>query len=189
LISDPVLYFKTVQNEKGALLRLSTIIARSMRRVVGQIPLTKLLSQEREEIMGMIHEEVRKSAKDFGIDVMDVRIVRADLPKENSKVIFSRMESEREREAKLHIAEGDKAGKEITSKADRDRTIILAEANKKARLIEGAGEATATKIYADAVGQDAAFYEFYRSLQAYEEALDKDTTYVLSKENKFFKHF
>jgi modulator of FtsH protease HflC len=189
VITDPVLFFKTVQNDKGANIRLSTIIARSMRRVVGQIPLTKLLSKDRVTIMDQIHKEVRASAKDFGIDVMDVRIVRADLPKENSKVIFNRMESEREREAKLHIAEGDKAAKEITSKADKDRTIILAEANKKARLIEGDGEATATKIYAKAASQDPAFYEFYRSLQAYEESLDKDTTYVLSKDNKFFKHF
>lgn len=189
LISDPVVFFKTVQNDKGANIRLSTIIARSMRRIVGQIDLTKLLSQERAAIMDQIHKEVRESATDFGIDVKDVRIVRADLPKENSKVIFTRMESEREREAKLFIAEGDKAAKEITSKADRDSTIILAEANKKARLIEGEGEAAATKIYADAASQDTAFYEFYRSLQAYESALDKDTTYVLSKDNKFFKHF
>lgn len=189
LINDPVLFFKTVQNDKGANIRLATIIQRSMRRVVGQIPLTKLLSQERAQIMDQIHKEVHDSAKDFGIDVKDVRIVRADLPKENSTVIFNRMISERDREAKSHIAEGDKAAKEITSKADRDRTIIIAEANKKARLLEGDGEAQATKIYADAANQDAAFYEFYRSLQAYEEAMDKDTTYVLSKENKFFKHF
>lgn len=189
LISDPVLFFKTVRTNNDANSRLSTVIALSMRRIVGQVDLTKLLSQERSSIMTQIHKEVMASAKGFGIDVKDVRIVRADLPKENSKVIFTRMESEREREAKLFIAEGDKAAKEIMSKADRDRTVILAEANKKARLLEGEGEATATKIYADAAGQDPAFYEFYRSLQAYEDALDENTTYVLSKENKFFKHF
>jgi membrane protease subunit HflC len=189
LISDPVLFFKTVQNEGGAINRLSPIIARSMRRIVGQIDLTKLLSQDRSKIMDQIHQEVHDAAKDFGIDVKDVRIVRADLPKENHEVIFSRIKSEREREAKLFEAEGEKAAKEITSKADRDKTIILAEANKKARLLEGEGEAQATKIYADAVGQDAAFYELYRSLKAYEDALKEGTTYVLSKDNKFFKHF
>lgn len=189
LINDPVLFFKTVQNDTGAKNRLATVIARSMRRIVGQIDLTTLLSQERTVIMDKIHKEVMVAAKDFGMDVKDVRIVRADLPKENSKAIFSRMESEREREAKLFIAEGDKAAKEITSKADKDRTIILAEANKKARLMEGEGDALATKIYADAASQDTAFYELYRSLQAYEKALDKDITYVLSKDNKFFKHF
>ncbi len=189
LITDPVVFFKTVQDEKGVINRLSTIITRSMRRIVGQIDLTKLLSQERSQIMGLIRKEVKDSAKDFGIDVKDVRIVRADLPKENSKVIFNRIESEREREAKLFISEGEMAAKEITSKAERDRTIIIADAEKKARLLEGEGQAAATKIYANAANQDPAFYEFYRSLQAYEEALDKDTTYVLSKDNPFFKHF
>lgn len=189
LISDPVIFFKAVQNDAGAKNRLATIIARSMRGIVGQIDLTTLLSEERTTIMNKIHKEVMDAAKGLGMDVRDVRIVRADLPKENSEAIFSRMKSEREREAKLFVAEGDKAAKEITSKADKDRTIILAEANKKARLLEGEGEALATKIYAEAVGQNTSFYEFYRSLQAYEESLQGDTTYVLSKDNKFFKHF
>lgn len=189
IISDPVQFYRTVGDEAGAVNRLTAIIAKSMRRVVGEFKLTDLLSKKRIEVMDMIHKEVQMAAEPFGIDVKDVRIIRADLPKENSEAVFVRMQSERERDAQLAIAEGDKAAKEITSKADKDRTIILAEANKKARLIEGDGEATATKIYADAAGQDPAFYEFYRSLQAYQEAFDKDTNFVLSKDNKFFKHF
>jgi len=189
LITDPVQFYRTVRDETGAQNRLTAIIARSMRRVVGEIKLTDLLSKKRLEVMDLIHQEVQAAAKPLGIEVKDVRIIRADLPKENSEAVFTRMKSERERDAQLAIAEGDKAAKEITSKADKDRTIKLAEANKTARLIEGQGDGAATKIYADAASQDPAFYEFYRSLRAYEEALDKDTNFVLSKENKFFKHF
>lgn len=189
LISDPVQFYRTVGDETGALNRLNAIIARSMRGVVGEYRLTDLLSNKRLEIMDRIHKDVSTAATPLGIEVKDVRIIRADLPKENSEAVFMRMQSERERDAQLAIAEGDKAAKAITSKAERDRTIKLAEANKQARLIEGEGDATATKIYADAAGQDPAFYEFYRSLQAYQEALDKDTNFVLSKDNKFFKHF
>lgn len=189
IIAEPVRFYKTVQDVAGANNRLSTIIGRSMRRVIGEIPLTMLLSEERVEVMDLIHNEVKSAAKGFGIDVKDVRIVRADLPKENSKEIFRRMESERDREAKLHLAEGDKAAKEIRSKAEKERTVIIAEANKKARLLEGEGDAVATKIYADSTRQDPAFYELYRSLQAYESALKGDTSFILSKDKKFFKHF
>lgn len=189
LITNPVLFYKTVQDIKGANVRLETIISRSMRRVIGEIALTKLLSEERVQIMDTIHKEVKHAAADFGIDLKDVRIVRADFPKENSLAIFDRMQSERDREAKFHLAEGDKAAKEIRSKAERERTVILAEANQKARLIEGDGDAQSTRIYAEATSQDPDFFEFYRSLEAYQEAIGQDTTFVLSKENKFFKHF
>lgn len=189
LIIDPVRFYKTVQDVTGANNRLNTIIARSMRRVIGQIPLTMLLSEDRLQVMDAIHKEVKASANDFGIDVKDVRIVRADLPKENSEEIFRRMESERDREAKLHLAEGDKAAKEIRSKAEKERTVIIAEANKNARLLEGKADADAIRIYAEVTNQDPEFYEIYRSLQAYEAALEKDTSFVLSKDNKFFKHF
>lgn len=189
VITNPVRFYKTVQNIRNLNVRLDSIIARSMRHEIGQIPLTDLLSHARIEIMNKIHKEVRKAAEDFGINVKDVRIIRADLPKENSKAIFSRMESEREREAKFHIAEGEKAAKEIHAKTDREKAIILANAHQKARLIQGQGDAEATDIYGAATSKDPDFYDFYRSLEAYEASLDKDVTFVLSKDNKFFKHF
>lgn len=190
-ISNPVDVYKTVRNITGINNRLSTIVPGSMRRVVGQIPLSKLLSKDRSQVMDSIHKEVREAAKGFGIDVKDVRIIRADLPKENSEAIFRRMESEREQEAKLFRAEGRKRGNEIRSRADRKRREIIAEAKKKAEIIRGEGDAKATQTYAQAFGQDEKFFNFYQSMQAYKVALGDEgkTTFILSKDNEFFKHF
>jgi membrane protease subunit HflC len=190
VISDPLLFYKTIGNEEGAINRLSGIVPGSMRRVIGRIPLSKLLSHERSSVMAHIHNEVRKAALPLGIDVKDVRIVRADLPQENSEAIFRRMETERNRQAKLFRAEGEKKAQEIRSTADRQRTEIIATAQKQSDILHGQGDGQAIKNYAQAFNQDQSFFEFYRSMQAYLEAMTPETTtFILSPESYFFKHF
>ncbi|MBL0941532.1 MAG: protease modulator HflC [Alphaproteobacteria bacterium] len=190
VISDPLLFYKTIGMEEGALNRLSSIVPGSMRRVIGRTPLSTLLSRERGSVMDQIHKEVRKAALPLGMDVKDVRIVRADLPQENGEAIFQRMVAERNRKAKLFRAEGEKKAQEIRSTADRQRTEIIANAQKKSEILRGQGDALAIKNYAEAYQQDPKFFEFYRSMQAYLDALSPDsTTYILSPESDFFKYF
>jgi membrane protease subunit HflC len=190
VISDPLLFYKTIGIEEGALNRLSSIVPGSMRRVIGRTPLSTLLSGERSAVMDQIHKEVRKAALPLGMDVKDVRIVRADLPQENSEAIFQRMVAERNRQAKLFRAEGEKKAQEIRSTADRQRTEIIANAQKQSEIFRGQGDAQAIKNYALAYQQDPGFFEFYRSMQAYLDALPPEsTTYILSPESDFFKYF
>jgi membrane protease subunit HflC len=190
VISDPLLFYKTIGIEEGALNRLSSIVPGSMRRVIGRTPLSTLLSGERGAVMDQIHKEVRKAALPLGMDVKDVRIVRADLPQENSEAIFQRMVAERNRQAKLFRAEGEKKAQEIRSTADRQRTEIIANAQKQSEIFRGQGDAQAIKNYALAYQQDPGFFEFYRSMQAYLDALPPEsTTYILSPESDFFKYF
>ncbi len=189
-IQDTLLFYKKVVNDKGAQKRLSTIVDASMRRVIGRIPLSDMLSENRDKIMGQILTEVKESAKQFGVEVTDVRIIRFDLPRENSQAIFSRMASERRQEAKQFRAEGDQKAQEIRAGADRETTIIRADANKTSEIKRGEGDSEAAHIYADAYNKDKEFYAYYRSLEVYREALKAgDTTYILSPENEFFKYF
>lgn len=181
-IIDVLKFYRTIGQDTSLVEnRLSGLVLDYMQQVIGRIPLSEMLSEKREHILSEIHEKVRVAALTFGIDVVDVRIVRADLPKENSEAIFARMESERVQEAKLFRAEGDEYNQRIRAKADRDRTVILADARKKAEIIRGAGEAKATDIYAKSYGRDQAFFERFRTYQAYEKALTpEDTTVILS---------
>ncbi|ARN84656.1 protease modulator HflC [Candidatus Nucleicultrix amoebiphila] len=189
-IEDVLLFYKTVNDVAGAENRLSTIVSASMRRVIGQVPLSQMLSPERAKIMRKIREEVFESAKSFGINVKDVRIIRADLPKENSEAIFKRMESERVQEAKQFRAEGKENAIAIRSQAERERTIILAEAERKAQVLRGQGDAESSKIYAQAFNKDKEFFSFYRSMNAYSEALTPEgTTFILSPTSEFFDFF
>lgn len=189
-IEDVLLFYKTVNDVAGAENRLSTIVSASMRRVIGQVPLSQMLSPERANIMRKIREEVFESAKSFGINVKDVRIIRADLPKENSEAIFKRMESERVQEAKQFRAEGKENAIAIRSQAERERTIILAEAERKAQVLRGQGDAESSKIYAQAFNKDKEFFSFYRSMNAYSEALTPEgTTFILSPTSEFFDFF
>jgi membrane protease subunit HflC len=187
-IVDPLAFYRTVGNEVIMRQRLGATISASLRRVMGTLVLPKLLSPERSAIMGRIRDDVAAEARSFGIDVVDVRIRRADLPTENSEAIYSRMKSERDREAKQYRAEGAEQAQAITAKADRDVTVIRADANRDAQLLRGQGDAESTKIYADAFGQDPEFYAFYRSLQAYRTALAGGTTMVLSPDSDFFHY-
>ena len=162
----------------------------SLRRVLGNVTLSALLSHQRSAIMGQIRDEVTAQGKSFGIDVVDVRIRRADLPEENSQAIFARMQSEREQQARQYRGEGAEAAQTVRANAERERTVILAEAQRDAQRVRGDGDAESIRVYAGAFGQDKEFFAFYRSLQAYRDALNgKDTSFVLTPEGNFFRFF
>lgn len=161
-----------------------------MRNVLGEVPLATVLTGQRAALMRTISDRVNSQVKDFGIEVLDVRMRRADLPEANSQAIYNRMRTEREREAREFRARGAEQAQRIRSRADRERTVILAEARKQAEITRGEGDAQAIKIFADAFGQDVEFFDFYRSLQAYRNAMTaNDTTMILSPKSEFFRFF
>ena len=189
-ILDPLKFYQTVRNENGIKNRLNSIIIAALRRVVGGVELSSLLTDKRQSIMSDIRNEVNREAQRFGIEVIDVRIRRADLPEANSLAIYDRMKSEREKEAREYRAQGQEASKRIRSIADRDKTVILANASKKGQILKGEGDSQSIKIYANAFKKDPEFFMFYRSMQAYKESLsDESTTMVLSPNSDFFKYF
>lgn len=190
-IVDPLLFYQTVSTEQGLRARLGRIINASMRSVIGSHSLNALLTEQRVEVMSEIQQRVNGEAKQFGINVIDVRIRRADLPQENSEAVFARMQSERVREAKEARAEGAEIGQRIRAQADRERAVILAEARKRAEELRGEGDGLATNIAIKAYGGEAQeFYEFYRSMQAYSLALaNGETNFVLSPDSDFFRFF
>ena len=189
-ITDPLLFFQTVGSESIARNRLGAILNAATRQVLGTVELITVLSGERGQLMVYILDQVNRQSKDFGVDVIDVRIRRADLPDENSQAVYRRMQTEREREAKEYRAQGDEASQRIRSRADKERTILLANAKRESEIVRGQGDALAIKIFADAFGQDEEFFSFYRSMQAYTLALGaEDTTLVLSPDSEFFRFF
>jgi modulator of FtsH protease HflC len=189
-IIDPLLFYQTVGTEEGVRARLSAIVNGSLRRVLGNVTLSDILSVKRAGIMIQIRDEVAEAAKTFGIKVVDVRLRRADLPEENSEAIYARMKSERQQQASQYRGEGAEAAQTVRANAERERTVILAEAQRDAQRVRGDGDAQAIKIYADAFGKDKQFFAFYRSLQAYRAALNnRDTSFVLSPDNSFFRFF
>ena len=158
--------------------------------MLGTQELATLLSTDRTKQMSIIQNDVNTEAKNFGIEIVDVRIKRADLPPANSEAIYKRMQTEREREAKEFRAQGAEIAQKIRSTADKDVTVILAEANKKSEIMKGEGDGLRNKIFADAFGQDPQFFAFYRAMQAYEKALiGGETSLVLSPDSEFFKFF
>jgi membrane protease subunit HflC len=188
-IVNPLQFFQSVGTEQVADARLSALISASLRRIIGTVELQAVVAQKRAEIMTQVRDEVAAQAKPFGIDVVDVRIRRADLPEENSEAVYARMKSERQREAASYRAEGKRQATVIRADADRQRIQILADAQKQAQILRGQGDADAIKIYADAYDQDKSFFAFYRSLQAYRHALNgSNTTFVLSPQSDFFKY-
>ncbi len=189
-IVNPLQFYQTVGTEQGVRARLSALVTGSLRRVLGSVTLNDILSTKRSVIMNQIREDVAIQARPLGIEVVDVRLRRADLPEENSQAIYARMQSEREREARQFRSEGAEAAQNVRANADRERTIILADAQRDAQRVRGDGDAQAVRIYGDAFGQDKQFFAFYRSLQAYRDALNgKDTSFVLSPEGNFFRYF
>lgn len=189
-IADPLKFFQTVQTELVARSRLSSVVNSSLRRVLGNVTLLAVLSAERDQIMSNIQTDVNAAAQRLGIEVIDVRLRRADLPQEAAQAIYARMRSEREREAREARAQGFEKGQQIRAAADRERTVLLAEAKRTSETTRGDGDQEATRIWADAFGQDADFFHFYRSMQAYREALrGDDTTMVLSPDSDFFRFF
>lgn len=186
-IIDPLQFYKTVRNVNGALSRLDDIIYAELRVELGRHLMTEVIAEVRAELMERITARSDKKAREYGIEVVDVRIKRADLPKENERAVFGRMRAERERQAKRYRSEGQEEAMKIRATADRERTIILAEAYRQAQELKGQGDAAATKIYAEAFGQDAEFFSFIRSLESYQKALDEKTTVVLSQEDEFLQ--
>ncbi len=189
-IVDPLKFYISVGDERVARSRLSTIINSRIRSVLGKQSLATLLSEDRTKQMAIIQEGVNTEAKNFGIQIIDVRIKRADLPQANSEAIYKRMQTEREREAKEFRAKGAEMAVTITSTADKEVTVLLANAKKQSEIMKGEGDGQRNKIFAQAFGKDPAFFAFYRAMQAYEKALiGGDTSLILSPDSDFFKFF
>lgn len=195
-IVDPLRFKQAVGDERNLRSRLMAILEASLRQVIGSVSLADVVSQKRDLLMGQIRDLVNaqvQGAKDnpggYGIEIVDVRIQRADLPKENADGIYRRMQTEREREAKQYRAQGAEEAQKIRSEAEKQRTILLAEAKKTADETRGLGDAEAIRIFAEATGQDAEFYQFYRTLAAYRKSLSgQDTTLILSPNSEFLKY-
>lgn len=189
-IQDPSQFYKTVFNEIGAQSRLTALVTGTLRNVLGNTPLMKLLTVERTQIMHHVRSQVDAAARSLGIQVVELRIRRLDLPKQNSQAIFNRMISERQKEAQELRAKGKELSETIRAQADRDKVVLLADAAKKAEILKGEGDAISSQLYAQAYGKSPEFAMFYRSLQAYKVAFKDDTTtFLLSPDNDFLKFF
>jgi len=188
-IVNPLKFYKTVKNVMGAQARLDDIVYAQLRVELGQHNLSDIVSKSRSEIMATVTKKSAGRGQDYGIEVVDVRIKRADLPEQNEKHVFDRMRAERERQAKRYRSEGKEESQKITAKADMERTIILAEAYKIAEKTKGEGDAKSIKIYADAYKKDLEFFEFTRSLEAYKKSLKSDASLIITPDSKFLKYF
>jgi membrane protease subunit HflC len=189
-IVDALKFYISVGDERVARSRLATIINSRLRSVLGKQSLATMLSEDRTKQMAIIQEGVNAEAAKFGIEIIDVRIKRADLPQANSEAIYKRMQTEREREAKEFRAKGAEMAVTITSTADKKVTVILANAEKQSEIMKGEGDGIRNKIFADAFGKDPQFFSFYRAMQAYEKALiGGETSLILSPDSDFFKFF
>lgn len=190
-ITDPLVFYQTVgATEGGIRARLNSIVSSSLRRVLGNEPLLSVLSTDRARIMGEIRQQVNAEARQFGIEVVDVRIRRADLPEENTQAILSRMQSERERVAREARAEGAEVAQRVRAGAERERTVLLAEAQAQSDVLRGQGEQEALRIVAEAFQKDIDFFQFWRSMQAYREAFSEGSTrMVMTPDSEFFRYF
>jgi len=189
-IVDPLKFYISVGDERVARSRLATIINSRLRSVLGSQSLATLLSEDRSKQMDIIQTDVNTEAQNFGIQIIDVRIKRADLPQANSEAIYKRMQTEREREAKEFRAKGAEMAVTITSTADKEVTVLLANAKKQSEIMKGEGDGQRNKIFAEAFGKDPEFFAFYRAMIAYEKALiGGDTSLILSPDSDFFKFF
>jgi len=187
-IVDPLQFFRTVRSEAGAIARLDDIIYSQLRAALGNYTLIEVVNQKRQEIMAQVTATSSELIKEFGIEVVDVRIKRTDLPAENEKAIFGRMRAERERQAKQYRSEGREEGVKIKSGADKDRVLIIADAERKAAVLRGEGDAVATRIYNEALTRAPEFYDFKRSLEAYEAAFKDSTRVLLTPDDTFLRH-
>ncbi|SDR36129.1 protease modulator HflC [Pseudovibrio sp. Tun.PSC04-5.I4] len=189
-ITNPVRFYQSVNNVNEGSRRLATFLQSSLRSELAKATFTQVVRDERSALMETIRQDVDKSAAAIGIDVIDVKIRRADLPEANSQAIFRRMQTERQREATEIRAQGEEQSRRIKSRADRDATVLVAEAQRDADIIRGDGDAGANQIFAKAYGEDPSFFQFYRSMQAYTRALgDGNTSLVLSPDSDFFRYF
>lgn len=189
-IVDPLRFFQAAGSEVNANQRLETVLNSATRRVLGEASFEELVRDDRQTLMTGITTSLNREASDFGVEVVDVRIRRADLPEANSQAVYQRMQTEREREATDIRARGEEAGRRIRARADRDGIVIRAEAERDSQRIRGEGDAKRNEIFANAFGRDPEFFSFYRSMQAYERSLDSSTTQlVVSPNSEFFQYF
>jgi membrane protease subunit HflC len=189
-ITDPLLFYQSVRNELGARQRLISILDSALRTVLGKSSFIDVVRDKREELMNEIQAQVNQDTRNLGMEIVDVRIKRADLPEANSQAIYRRMQTERQREAAELRAEGSEAAQRIRATADKQVTVIVADANRDADKLRGDGDAERNKIYAAAYSKDKGFFDFYRSMQAYEAGLKpSDTTMVISPSSEFFRYF
>lgn len=190
-ITNPLVFYQTVgATEQGIRARLNSIVSSSLRRVLGNEPLLSVLSTDRPRIMSEIRDQVNGEARQFGIEVVDVRIRRADLPEENTQAILSRMQSERERVAREARAEGAEVAQRVRAGAERERTVLLAEAQAQSDILRGQGEQEAIRLVAAAFSKDIEFFQFWRSMQAYREAFSEGhTRMVMTPDSEFFRYF
>jgi len=187
-IIDPLKFYETVRNEFGAQARLDDIVFSEIREELARHTLTEVVSLRREMLMDRVAEQCDQKAREYGIRIIDVRIKRADLPKEVTHSVYARMKAERNRIAKKYRSEGEEEAVKIRAKADRERTILLAESYRKAEILRGAGDAQAIKIYARAFGKDPEFYSFLRTLEVYKKSLAEGTTVILSSDSELFRY-
>lgn len=187
-ITDPLKVYQNFQSQRGALQRLHDIIYSELRVELGRHELAEIVSTTRAELMRVVTQRSNEKASAYGIELLDVRIKRADLPEQNEKAVFARMQAERERQAKQYRAEGAEEAQKIRSEAEKDREIIVAQAYKEAEELRGSGDAKAFKVYADAYRQDPKFFEFTRSMEAYKKAFKDKSTLVMSPDSEFFRY-
>ncbi len=189
-ITNPLRFYQTVGSIEGAQSRLMTILNSSLRRVLGELTFIQAVRDERANLMNRIRDQVNREAQQFGIDVVDVRIRRADLPDANSQAIYQRMQTERQQEAAEFRARGAEQAQRTRARSDRDVTVLLAEANSKSEQVRGEGDGERNRIFADAFGRDPDFFSFYRTMQAYEAGLKAgETRMLLSPDSDFFRYF
>lgn len=187
-ITDPLKVYQNFQSQRGALQRLHDIIYSELRVELGRHDLLEIVATGRADLMKIVTQRANEKASAYGIEIQDVRIKRADLPEQNEKAVFARMQAERERQAKQYRAEGAEEAQKIRSEAEKDREIILAQAYKEAEELRGAGDAKAFKVYADAYRQDPKFFEFTRSMEAYKKTFKDKSTLVMSPDSEFFRY-
>jgi membrane protease subunit HflC len=189
-ITQPLMFYQTVGSVEGANSRLSTLLNSALRRVLGEATLTHVVRDERASLMSRVRELLEAEAQAFGISIVDVRIRRADLPEQNSQAVYQRMQTERQREAAEFRAQGSQRSQEIRARADRDVTVLIADATSKAEQTRGEGDGERNRIFAEAFGRDVDFFAFYRSMQAYEAGLrHNDTRMLLRPDSEFFRYF
>jgi membrane protease subunit HflC len=188
-IVDPLKYYQTV-GVSGADAQLAILLNSALRRVLGAATLTDVVRDKREELMAKMRDQMNRDAKPYGVEVVDVRIRRADLPEKNSQAVYQRMQTERQREAAEFRAQGSQKSQEIRARADRDVTVLLADATSSAEQIRGQGDSERNRIFADAYTRDPDFFTFYRSMQAYDKSMQRgDTRLVLKPDSDFFRYF
>jgi membrane protease subunit HflC len=189
-VQNPLRFYQTVGTTEAANSRLSTLLISALRRVLGESTFIQVVRDERPQLTSRMREQLDREAAAFGINVVDVRIRRADLPEQNSQAVYQRMQTERQREAAEFRAQGSQRSQEIRSRADRDVTVLIADATSKAEQTRGEGDAQRNRIFAEAYGRDVDFFGFYRSMQAYEAGLrHNDTRMLLQPDTEFFRYF